>query len=69
MSLQSANKLQVTQSNINNKLQQQLNRLCNEKTISLESKERDTLIEGTIMMLAGTMTLENFPDIHKDDPS
>lgn len=34
-----------------------------------EIKERDVLIEGAIMELARNLALENFPRIHKDDPS
>ena len=33
-----------------------------------ESKERDTLIEETIMGLTRNLTLEKFPGFHKDDP-
>ena len=35
----------------------------------MESKERDILIEGTIIGLARNLALEKFPGIHKDDPS
>ena len=33
-----------------------------------ESKKRDILIKGAIMRLAGTLALETYPGIHKDDP-
>ena len=36
--------------------------------IKTESKERDTLTEGTIMRLARNLTLGKFPGIYKDDP-
>ena len=34
-----------------------------------ENKERDILIEGTIIGLARNLALEKFPGIQKDDPS
>ena len=33
------------------------------------SKEREILMEGAIIGLAKTLTLEKFPGIHKYDPS
>ena len=33
------------------------------------NKERDILIEGTIMKLARNLALEKFPGFQKDDPS
>lgn len=34
-----------------------------------ESKESHILIEGVIMELARKRVLENFPEIHKNDPN
>ena len=34
-----------------------------------ESKERDVLFEGAIMVLSRNLALEKFPGIYKDDHS
>lgn len=45
-------------------------RCSGQRRMERESKKKDVLIEGaTIELVARSLALENFPVIHKDDPT